>query len=248
MSAWALHGSAAPALVVAGHSHTLCQLQALHAAPREWAAVAYTTALADGPPLADDYWDFVGALDPAIDVAVVWNGNQHHAQFLIDQVPPIAVWDDARERVSAAGRLLPRTQFRALWEPTVQPLIDVLPALSQSRRTVIVGTPPPKASALVRANLSTEKWFEPTATALGLELADLPITAEMTRLALWRLLQGRLCEIAADAGVSFLPAPELAATADGFLHAELSSPDATHANAAYGDLVWGVLDAWRQQP
>jgi hypothetical protein len=116
-------------------------------------------------------------------------------------------------------------------------LLAALGKLPPSARKVIASTPPPKDDALVRRNLKVERWFEPVALELGIALEDLPVTNEQTRLAFWELVQERLREIASDFDAYFMDVPVEAVGSGGFLRAEFSAPDATHANADYGDLV-----------
>jgi hypothetical protein len=212
-------------------------LEALIRTPRPGMAVAYNSRLADGPPLADNYWDFVAAHASGATVVAVWNGNQHHAQFLVEPDPPVTVWSERLGRIAGEGMAVPKSRFRQLWEPTMEGLLAALGKLPPSARKVIASTPPPKDDALVRRNLKVERWFEPVALELGIALEDLPVTNEQTRLAFWELVQERLREIASDFDAYFMDVPVEAVGSGGFLRAEFSAPDATHANADYGDLV-----------
>ena len=233
-SGWALYGDQSPTLVVAGHSHVLCMLQALDKHPVAQCAVAYNADVLTGPPLADDYWDYVSSLPEETTVAVVWNGNQHHASFLVSSSPEVAVWSEGFAGVANDAVLIPRGMFRELWEPTLQPLLSALERVMVRHRVIILGTPPPKPDDLCRANIGIERWFQPLADELAIDLDSLPITPQVTRLALWQLLQDRLVEIANQYDVPFLGIPSETIDESGLLLPEYSASDATHANDSYG--------------
>ncbi len=243
MNAWALHGDPTPSVVAAGHSHVLCMLESLNRASRPGVAVAYNAELVDGPPLAPEYWQYVAEVAQGRTIIIVWNGNQHHAQFLVEPLPPISVWSARLGATTGKGTIVPRALLRALWEPTMTGLSEALALLPQSARPIVLATPPPKNDLIVSANLAVERWFEPEAQGRGVAIGDLPITAQATRLALWEIIQERLQEIAVSAGARFLGLPESVADDDGYLLPGLSGPDATHANADYGDLLWTHIES-----
>jgi hypothetical protein len=218
-------------------------MQALGVNRRDDISVAYCTKLADGPPFDDEYWRWLHETTVDELIAVMWNGNQHHASFLIQPEPPIAVWGDERSSHHLTGSMfVPRAMLEALWAPTVAQLRFALDLMSPDRRVVLLGTPPPKRQADVIANLSTEVWFEEGAREMGVAIGDLPVTGEFERLVMWQVLQRMLETIAAEYSIPFVPSPAKAADSDGYLLRSFSDRDATHANAAYGDAVCDVLE------
>lgn len=239
---WALHfGTERRRVVIAGHSHVICVLQALGAAWRDDVSVAYNAVLSDGPPLDDAYWGFVRDVTSDQLIAIMWNGNQHHSSFLVRPDPPISVCDPAVPGGTESGAtLVPRAMLAALWEPSFQQLRRALDLLVPERRVVLLGTPPPKRQAEVLANLAREPWFAEAARAHGVSAVD--VTGELDRLRMWRIVQQRLREIAGDYGVVFVPGPADAVDGDGFLLAAFSADDATHANGAYGELLCDELE------
>lgn len=213
-------------------------LQALGNEPMSECAVAYNADVMTGPPLEDDYWDYVCSLPEEVTIAVVWNGNQHHASFLVSSSPQIAIWTDEFAAAADDVVLVPRAMFRELWEPTLQPLISALERVVARHSVIVLGTPPPKPDELCRANIGIERWFQPLADELAINLDSLPITPQRTRLALWQLLQDRLLEIANQYDVPFLGIPNETVDGSGMLLPQYSASDATHANDLYGLAVW----------
>ena len=248
VATWALHfGNEQRRVVVAGHSHVICILQALGEAPRADVTVAYTRDLHDGPPLDDAYWEFVHSATSTQLIAVMWNGNQHHASFLIQPDPPIRIWDEAAGAEVGTGLLVPQAMLHALWEPSFTQLRMALELLAPDRRVVVLGTPPPKRGSVAQANLEQEVWFSQVASERGLRIADLVLTDDRVLLAMWSMLQERLCELAQEHGVPFIPCPPEVRDEDGFLLPDYSAHDVTHANAAYGHLICDLLEAMATQ-
>lgn len=60
----------------------------------------------------------------------------------------------------------------------------------------------------------------------------------------WKIQMQVLSEIARDLQVGLVPPPPESLDAGGFLQADYSAPDATHANAAYGELVIRQMQAF----
>lgn len=233
------YGGPAPEVVVAGHSHALSMIRAMSADPSPGIALAYTTELVDGPSLEDAYWEFVAAHCADRVVAVSWNGNQHHASFLIAPDPPIALWSPDRGVLAgvAPGEAVPvsRSTLREYWDWSFVQLHTALSLLGSARRVVMLETPPPKRDATVRANLATEVWFAQVARDLGVAVDELPICDEDVRYAMWEVIRDATIEIAREYDVPMLHVPRHVLDEDGFLLPEFSAADATHANDDFGD-------------
>jgi hypothetical protein len=271
LSLYSLHSSAAAnEIVVAGHSHVLAVMHAIADSGRSDMAVAYTSNPVDGVPLDDSYWDYVHEVSAGKAVAVMWNGNQHHALFLIEPEPPFSVWPALQgqfERshglavrtrrklarvlrlphsrdVNAGVSLVPRSMLQAMWAPTFAQLEFALSLLVPDRDVIVVSTPPPKRQVVVEQNLSSEAWFVPVAERMGVDIADLPVTDEFVRLAMWKTLHAQLADTCRAYGVPVVPVPSEATDSDGFLLPEYSAPDATHANAEYGRIMCEAMAMW----
>ncbi len=235
-----LRGSPDPEMFVIGHSHVVSM---------EWAL-----ALGDGPafPVAvsrnlndDALWDVVVDHVAGRAVAIMWNGNQHNAQFLLEPDPPFRLFDPLTGDVEGAGPWVAREAVRELFEPTFADLDRILTRLTAVAQVLLLGTPPSKSHEAVAAGLEKESLFAQRALELGLAPADLRVTRGPLRVSLWRLIQAMLSDRADTYGIDFVPVPASAMSPDGYLWPELSVPDATHANARYGALVWQSLAEWR---
>ncbi len=236
---WALFGDDDPALIIAGHSHAYSLMISRHLRPAGIrAAVAYSTPEVSGPPGDADYWQLVADSAVARILAICWNGNQHNVGFLIEQDPPV--------RVAGSGDglpIIPRSELRALWEPSFDELRAFVPSLDASTEVYLLGTPPPKSDDFVASALASEEFFLSQARLAGLAVEDIVVTPAATRVALWRALQEQLAQVAVELGATFVPVPSAAIDADGTLLLEYCQLDVTHANAAYGVLVWAQLQS-----
>jgi hypothetical protein len=236
-----LRGFPDPEMVVLGHSHVLSMEWALSAGdgPSFPAAVGHN--------LNDDArWDAVVEHVAGLTVAIMWNGNQHNAHFLLEPDPPFRVFDPLTGDQGGVGRWVPREAVHELFEPTFAGLDRALRRLTAVAQVVLVGTPPPKSHEAVLAGLERETLFAQRARELGIAPADLRVTHGPLRVSLWRIIQEMLGDRAETFGVDFIPVPGSAMSPDGYLQPELSVPDATHANARYGALVWRSLEEWKR--
>jgi hypothetical protein len=171
--------------------------------------------------------------------ALVWEGNQHNSRFMLVD-PPFTVIepegclpDDAEELV------IPYRMVRALFELDLQPLAIFLAEHPDPASVFVLGTPPPKPDAELRAGLAKE--FRRRLGSYGLTPEQAPLLRAATRVVSWRTIQESMAAIAERAGAMFIPVPGAAQNEDGTLRAELCAPDATHANEDYGVLMWHEL-------
>ena len=74
-------------------------------------------------------------------------------------------------------------------------------------------------------------------------VAEAGVNRAATRLKLWKLEMRVLAYLCAEWTIQLLLPPAEAQTAEGFLKPEYYANDATHANAAYGELVLRQLEA-----
>jgi len=96
--------------------------------------------------------------------------------------------------------------------------------------------PPPKESAEHILKRHETSFREAGLAAKG-------VTPAPIRLKLWRLQCAVLQSLCTEWDIHLLPPPEGTQTPEGFLKPEYYANDATHANAAYGELVLRQLDA-----
>lgn len=240
-----LFGDSDPTLVVGGHSHAAAMMRAFTAGltdpEAERVAVAYTDDWS--APSTADYFDFLVEATAGRTVAFSFSGNEHNAWFLLKRRPPFRVYDpEARyELGDEEGIWVARSTFRRLWTGSFELLHEMLPRLSERSEVLVLATPPPKSDDLVRKALTSEPHFLQQAAELGYPADELEVTPAITRVALWRVLDELLQEKTEAAGATFVPIPDGTTDEDGVLLPEFDFGDATHANAAYGALVWKQL-------
>lgn len=75
-------------------------------------------------------------------------------------------------------------------------------------------------------------------------ISDYSIAAPALRYKLWRLNSEIFASVCKESGVAFIPAPADSMDADGFLLPQYLD-NATHANAAYGQLCLDLMEAHR---
>lgn len=73
-------------------------------------------------------------------------------------------------------------------------------------------------------------------------IATLGVSSPQLRLKFWQMQNRALADICADLSIETIAPPAAACDADGFLSREFYARDATHANAAYGELVLQQLE------
>ena len=239
-----LFGDADPLLVAGGHSHTACLIIAMNEGRIDMAAqrcaVAFTSDWV--PPTTDAYWDYLIEQGAGRTIAILWSGNEHNGKFLLQQKPPFRVYDpEGTELGDEQGAWVPRAELRALWSPSFDALRTLVARMTPVANVLLMCTPPPKSEAVVREALATEPFFLEQAAQLGYDAADLKITPEETRVAMWRILRDLLREVAETGGATFVPVPPEAYDNRGLLLPELDAGDVTHANGTYGGLVWSQL-------
>jgi hypothetical protein len=113
-------------------------------------------------------------------------------------------------------------RITTLREAAARPIYHLLP-------------PPPKESA-AHILERYESDFEKAGIAAN------GVTPAPIRLKLWRLQCAVLRALCTEWGVHLLPPPEGTQTPEGFLKPEYYKNDATHANAAYGELALRQLE------
>lgn len=74
------------------------------------------------------------------------------------------------------------------------------------------------------------------------QVSEVGINSSCTRLKLWKLEMRVLEQLCIEWGMLLLPPPAGSQTAEGYLKHEFYADDATHANAAYGELVLKQLE------
>jgi hypothetical protein len=237
-----LVGAPDPSIILAGHSHVGALQDAVEAGQ-----ALPGVAVAMRPPIVGDgeeemqWWNFVAQQRAGRVLVLLHWGNEHLAEFLIGRSRPVHVY--GRPAIEDDGIWVSRSMIRAKYEQIYVPFSDAIAQLCEhSRGVVILGSPPPKRQAFIRATLDADWVFEPVLANNGWTAETMPLTDSEDLLQMWQVLQQVREETAIRAGATFIPAPREAIDADGFLRPEYSALDVSHANAAYGALMWRAIE------
>jgi hypothetical protein len=251
---WASYGYANANLVVAGHSHAASILEGMleskndnHSDCNDDFQVCYTADLNDGPPGDSDYWKFVAKISNGKDLAIVWNGNQHNANFLFQTMPPFKISGSSSNQLTDEEYPITKSMIRAFFEPSFDELREIVPMMSGSKRVFLVSGPAPKPLIHIKDRITQEQFFTDIADSLGVMVKDLEITSDSLRVELWSILSEMLKKISAELRVGFVDTPEDSIDPKGLLRERYWTPDVTHANAEYGKLlvrkIYRAIDA-----
>ena len=241
-------GSDHPEMLVAGHSHRFAFIDYFNRS-NEAAPIAILHGESDIDSEASPYWAMVlsAARHDRSPVAIIWNGNQHNAHFLLEPAarfsvfPATGPWEDGLSRP-----LVPRSLIRAFMEPSLVGLRSLLAGID-GVKVAVLGTPPPKSDEAVRAAIETDPWLTDWARDRGMTMATLRVTPFSVRCELWRVIQELLQEISDAYRVPFVPVPDRMFR-DGALSIEASAPDATHANGVWAEtMTRAAMSAVRTQ-
>lgn len=237
--AWEWVGSDTATVHLAGHSHILALRFAIEQlAQSEQAAVAVLDVAA-APVVPDEtYWPVLAAAEHR--TVVLWGGNQHSVVFMMSD-EPITVVGPRGVTSEPIGHVIPYSMVKALWNPWLADLVAFLGSHPNPSLVTVLGTPPPKGEPQIRSGIAIEPYFVDLLAGRGLTPDTAPVVDTATRVATWDALQERMAEIANDAGAAFLPVPPDVMAADGTLLPQLAGRDATHANPAYGVMMWRYL-------
>ncbi|WP_139825340.1 hypothetical protein [Mycobacterium conspicuum] len=191
------------------------------------------------------YWDTLGDLGIGADVGIIWGGNEHNILYFFEAETPFDFLSAHVRIMNPSAEIMSRAAIRhSFQELSFNGLGSALKRLMSRglNRIALVGTPPPKDdNEALRALLKTEEFFVSKAALLGQSVETIPITDPYVRLKLWYLLQDMLAEEARTRGAMFIPVPEEVQDADGFLKREFWASDVSHANEAYGNVVYETI-------
>jgi hypothetical protein len=146
--------------------------------------------------------------------------------------------------MNPSAQIISRAAIRHRFQKSLDDLDLVLQRLATGglNRIALIGTPPPKGdNEALRAFAQLEDFFVSAARRFGQSVETLPITDPYVRLKLWYLLQDMLAEVARIRGVMFIPVPKEVQDTDGFLKREFWLSDVTHANEAYGNVMYETV-------
>ena len=190
-----------------------------------------------------EYWDALVDNAGGKTVLLLYGGNQHLGRFLLapDPIFDFYISDHPEIQVDQSAVLIPEAMVRDLLN---LPNANLSNTLSRLRKVggcdpVVLGTPPPKGDdEAVRSLLSKETHFVRAAEMRGIDLRDVLLSPRMLRYKLWLIIQSLLGEAAEAEGCKFISVPAGAMDEAGFLKRTYWQLDVTHANEAYGALMW----------
>ena len=235
-------------VVIAGHSHSAAISRALVNASTGVQRQARDIALQHGigglrgGPGKPDYWDNLRELAQTRSVAVVWNGNQHNADFLLACDQPLDFFPRGYPDPSVLpqARLVAETVIREHFSPSLEPLRQLLTEMPAHHglKRLLVGTPAPLFNNCdIRERLSKEPLFGEKAAAMGVDIAQAEIMPPTVRRKLWYVIQAMMAEIAEQGSWQFVPVAPDTMDERGFIRSELSAGDVTHANIEFGSMM-----------
>jgi hypothetical protein len=251
---WSLYGDTLAQIVVCGHSHAASILEAatlpiVKSKSETAIAVCYSTDWTTGPPGDKEYWEFVTKLSREKNIVIVWNGNQHIANFLFQTNPPFEFIDAQDELSEEKFQPIPRTMIKEFFETYFLELDEVVPLMANANSITLMSGPAPKPLAYIKTRIKDEPFFAEVANSLQVDLDSLAISSDLIRLELWKLVSEMLETRAKYLGVGFLPPPDEAVDSHGMLLEKYSGLDVSHANAEYGALlIEKILDYFEVKP
>ncbi len=245
----AVTGRPSTRILVCGHSHC----SSLHFS-RECALAGAKDIEYFFPGLAppettsegDAYWSGIVDLAPASRVVLSWNGNEHNALFLLEATPPFRIAHEAVPDMDPSDdvQFVPVEAVRALYGPGIEDMscrIAAIQAAGPESLLCLEPPPPLPDGEALRSRVLREKLFADVAARQGLDLAKMPLTRFKVRASLRAVICDLRREACARLGATLVPAPAASMDEHGALLEHYWSQDATHANTAYGELVWESL-------
>ena len=251
---WALYGEVKAQIIVCGHSHAASILEAttLFKAQSKIEpefAVCYAADWTEGPPGDKEYWNFVADLSEGKHVVIVWNGNQHIANFLFQTDPPFTLMGAQEELAEKEFLPIPRTMVKQFFEMFFLELDEIVPLMANAKSITLMSGPAPKPSTYIKHRIKDEPFLVNLAKSLQVDLDSLEITSDRIRLELWKLMSDMLETRAKRLEARFLSAPDEAVDSCGMLLEKYSGQDVSHANAEYGALLMEkILDFCEVKP
>jgi hypothetical protein len=183
-----------------------------------------------------DALERVARLQPDDVMVISIAGTLHNIIGLLEHDRPFDVFTRGDESMTIPeGRVV--VPENALWDMLLgaMPSKKIAKLRGKARCSVYhLATPPPKedeAFIMARAVHYRDRV-----------VAEAGLNPAATRLKLWKLEMRALAHLCARWNMLVLPPPAEAQTPKGFLKPEYYANDATHANAAYGELVLQQLE------
>lgn len=189
------------------------------------------------------YWDAVQELGHDRNLALVLQGNQANAAFLVvtdGVVIDFISRNDGNKTTIPGARIVPETMIREYFQESMDRNRVRLAEFPQHAglKRLLIATPPPLAdNDVIRKRWENEPALVLKAKEMGVEIPKLQIVPATVRLKLWHVLQEMMKETADSVGWQYVPVAPEAFDPHGFLKLELAAAGVTHANAIYGAMM-----------
>jgi hypothetical protein len=235
-------------LWIVGDSHTRALRDALAARTQAGAASVRIVALQrvnakgarkfDGLVTPDEALARLGEAAPGDIVFSTANGNQHAIIGLLQHPQPFDFRVDAEDDASVPATQIPTAVMREVFDKRVRKEVQTWTAIrAMTRAPLLHVLPPPPIGDETHIRAAAGNHFR------GRDIEQAGITPARIRWKLWRLQCRALEAAAAEAGIGVVRPPPDAVGDDGLLKRAFYGPDATHANALYGELVLREIEA-----
>lgn len=172
-------------------------------------------------------------------------GNQHAVFSTIQHADPFDFFFP-EDRPDETENDVPLIPFRPLYDFFCNGLrlgdgatIAALRRSTRARMVHILAPPPKRDTAFIH------RYHDSHFASEG--ISSFGVSSPQLRLKFWRMQNRALREICAPLGVETIEPPDVACDAEGFLDPSYYARDATHANAAYGELVLEQLEQCASQ-
>jgi len=204
-------------------------------------SVCYSSEGTTGPPGGQEYWEFVAKSGRGKDVVIVWNGNQHNANFMFQTDPKFTILGVTDNSLDQDTVPIPVSMIKDFFKPSFEELNEIIPLMSDAASITLLNGPAPKPISHIKTCIKQEKYFSDIVESLEVDLDSLVITSDSLRLELWNILAELLANYAANLGADYLGAPAESRDIFGMLLPEYRASDVTHANSKYGKLLISEL-------
>lgn len=188
-------------------------------------------------------------------VVLAWGGNQMNLRALVATGRPFDFLlppSEHPQQLEPGAELIPCAVVDALMRKrlegndTLRRLID-----GCDRRDVGVTMlipHPPLPEWAVRERLADEPHFVTVLETLRTDASSVPIVPDAVRARLWTLMAGAYRAFADRHGLDRLDPPPESIDPESMLASPYYGTSATHANAAYGELVLEHIFHWARRP
>jgi hypothetical protein len=231
--------------LIVGHSHALAYGSGMKLLrSRGFVELDYKTICANdytNRSISENlYWEKIIGLAKTNKVFIIWNGNQHIANFLLRDDPAISLFDDFHP----SDYLASRDHFFQFFESSFIELTQYLEKIGNLKNVSLVGTVAPKRNSLVYKNIARDEYFIELIKSRSIIFEKSMLTSENLRRGLHSIIQDSLEAISQKYCINFIPTSKESQDEENFLLPFYSAEDASHANGEYGALMIRKIESF----